>query len=84
MQSLYGTTVLSSLAVVSAVDAVRVVAWYGPSASLSKGVVYFECAGIQAVTGAGPSTAAAAAAAAAAFAADEWERGPACCRLLRC
>ncbi|KAJ4153475.1 hypothetical protein LMH87_009960 [Akanthomyces muscarius] len=57
MHSLYGTTVLSSLAVVSAVDAVRVVAWYGLSAIPSKGVVYFECAGIQAVTSAGPSTA---------------------------
>lgn len=57
MHSLYGTTVLSSLAVVSAVDAVRVVAWYGLSAIPSKGVVYFECDGIQAVTIAGPSTA---------------------------
>ncbi|OAA76489.1 hypothetical protein LEL_06173 [Akanthomyces lecanii RCEF 1005] len=57
MALLYGTTVLSSLAVVSAVDAVRVVAWYGLSAIPGKGVVYFECAGIQAVTSAGLSTA---------------------------
>ncbi|TQV92685.1 hypothetical protein IF1G_08609 [Cordyceps javanica] len=46
---LYGTMVLSSLAFVSAVDSLGVVAWYALSAVVSKGVVYFECAGIQAV-----------------------------------
>lgn len=41
--------VLSSLAFISAVDAVTVVAWYALSTVAIRAVVYFECAGTQAV-----------------------------------
>lgn len=41
--------VMSSLAFISVFDAVTVVAWYALSAVVARGVVYFECAGMQAV-----------------------------------
>ncbi|OAQ95632.1 hypothetical protein LLEC1_04063 [Akanthomyces lecanii] len=46
---LYGTLVLSSLTFISAFDSISVVALYAISAIVSKAIVYFECAGIQAV-----------------------------------
>ncbi|OAA81780.1 hypothetical protein LEL_01325 [Akanthomyces lecanii RCEF 1005] len=46
---LYGTLVLSSLTFISAFDSISVVAFYAISTIVSKAIVYFECAGIQAV-----------------------------------
>ncbi|KGQ09468.1 hypothetical protein BBAD15_g5167 [Beauveria bassiana D1-5] len=46
---LYGTLVLSSLTFISAFDSIAVVAFYAMSTIVSKAILYFECAGIQAV-----------------------------------
>lgn len=40
---------LSSLTFISAFDSITVVAWFALSTIVSNAIVYFECAGIQAV-----------------------------------
>ncbi|OAA73826.1 hypothetical protein ISF_00727 [Cordyceps fumosorosea ARSEF 2679] len=55
---LYGTLVLSSLTFISAFDSISVVAFYAISTIVSKAIVYFECAGIQAVASQSLDTAA--------------------------
>lgn len=58
LQILYGTLVLSSLTFISAFDSISVVAFYAISTIVSKAIVYFECAGIQAVASQSLDTAA--------------------------